>query len=97
MALSYETGGNESFVLKILSMEMNFDPGVIEMTRIDALVMSSLTSSPRIVNIFGHCAASVATEDLVSFHQNIIKIIVLYNPNNFPFLVKATTDRISSH
>jgi len=97
MALSYETGGNESFVLKILSMEMNFDPGVIEMTRIDALVMSSLTSSPRIVNIFGHCAASVATEDLVSFYQNIIKIIVLYNPNNFPFLVKATTNRISSH
>jgi LEA14-like dessication related protein len=78
-------------------MEMNFDPGVIEMTRIDALVMSSLTSSPRIVNIFGHCATSVATEDLVSSHQNIINFIRPYNPNDFPFLVKATTNRISSH
>lgn len=67
MVLSYKSGDNESYVLKILNMELNFDYESMEMIRIDALVMESLASSPRIVNIYGHCATSVATEDMVRF------------------------------
>ena len=35
-----------------------------EFTRMDALVMERLTSSSRVVDIFGHCALAVATEKL---------------------------------
>lgn len=49
-------------------MELDLDYEMIEMVRMDALVMESLTSSPRIVNIYGHCSTSVATEDM---HQEI--------------------------
>lgn len=65
MVLSYDTENNQSFVLKILNMEQTLDYEIIEMVRMDALVMESLTSSPRIVNIYGHCSTSVATEDMV--------------------------------
>jgi hypothetical protein len=71
MVLSYDTGHNQTFVLKILNMELDLDYEMIEMVRMDALVMESLTSSPRIVNIYGHCSTSVATEDMVSFSCNI--------------------------
>jgi hypothetical protein len=37
---------------------------LIEMIRIDALVMERLSSSPRIVDSYGHCACSVLTEDM---------------------------------
>ena len=35
-----------------------------EFTRMDALVMERLSGSPRIVDIYGHCALAVATEKL---------------------------------
>jgi hypothetical protein len=63
---SFKTGHNGSYVLKLPGFSHNFDVELFEMVRMDALVMERLSSSPRIVNIYGHCATSVATEDMVS-------------------------------
>ena len=60
---SFETAGmDDSFVLKVLHIQHEFDHELFEMVRTDALVMERLSSSPRIVDIYGHCGTSVATE-----------------------------------
>ena len=51
-------------VLKTLRMKHSYEVTNYEFTRMDALVMERLTSSPRIVDIYGHCAVSVMTEHL---------------------------------
>lgn len=62
---SFETASmDDSFVLKVLNIQHEFDHELFEMVRTDALVMERLSSSPRIVDIYGHCGTSVATEDM---------------------------------
>eukprot|EP00566_Odontella_aurita_P005962 CAMPEP_0113579424 /NCGR_PEP_ID=MMETSP0015_2-20120614/30060_1 /TAXON_ID=2838 /ORGANISM="Odontella" /LENGTH=579 /DNA_ID=CAMNT_0000483401 /DNA_START=188 /DNA_END=1927 /DNA_ORIENTATION=+ /assembly_acc=CAM_ASM_000160 len=52
--------------LKVLRWRTGHDDyvGRIEKTRMDALVMERLTSSPRITNVHGHCATSIVVESL---------------------------------
>ena len=55
-------GPDETLALKLFRYkhEMNFKQ--LETIRKDALVMERLTASPRIVNMYGHCAFSVTVE-----------------------------------
>ena len=55
-------GPDETLALKLFRYkhEMNFRQ--LETIRKDALVMERLTASPRIVNMYGHCAFSVTVE-----------------------------------
>lgn len=53
-----------TLILKLLDKERNFGLDMYESIRIDALVMERLTSSPRIVDIYGHCGTTVLTEYL---------------------------------
>lgn len=52
----------ESFVLKTLKFEHNFEDAHFEHDRIDAVAMERLTSSPHVINVFGFCGHSVMTE-----------------------------------
>ena len=67
--MSYETipyEDVESVILKCLrESHHEFNAEIMEMIRIDASVMERLSSSPRIVDIYGHCAFSVLTEDMM--------------------------------
>ena len=67
--MSFDTipfGDVDSVILKSLRDSKHpFNAELMEMIRIDALVMERLSSSPRIVDIYGHCAFSVLTEDMV--------------------------------
>ena len=52
-------------VIKVQKFEdYHYQTDRYEFVRMDALVMERLTSSPRIVDIYGHCASSVLTEFL---------------------------------
>lgn len=55
-------GPDETLALKLFRYkhEMNFKQ--LETIRKDALVMERLTASPRIVNMYGHCAFSITVE-----------------------------------
>lgn len=53
---------NETVVLKTLKFQHNFEESHYEHNRIDAMAMERLTSSPRVINIFGACGNSVITE-----------------------------------
>ena len=53
---------NETVVLKTLKLEHNFEDASYENSRIDAMAMERLTSSPHVINIFGACGNSVITE-----------------------------------
>lgn len=53
--------------LKALRWRSDYDDFIenrMEKTRMDALIMERLTSSPRITDVHGHCAFSVVTESL---------------------------------
>jgi len=52
------------FALKMLKYKHAFKYDFYEFIRVDALVMERLTSSPRIVDIYGHCGTTVMTEQL---------------------------------
>jgi hypothetical protein len=72
---TYATGDkDDTVVLKSLrESKHDFNAELMEMIRIDALVMERLSSSPRIVDIYGHCAFSVLTEDM--YEEMEFKII----------------------
>uniref|UniRef100_A0A7S4IJ44 Protein kinase domain-containing protein n=2 Tax=Odontella aurita TaxID=265563 RepID=A0A7S4IJ44_9STRA len=66
--------------LKMLRWRPDQDDFIVnrmEKTRMDALVMERLTSSPRITNVHGHCAFSVATESLPG---EVMDYVVPTNP-----------------
>lgn len=44
--------------------DRHYETDRYEFVRMDALIMERLTASPRIVDVFGHCATSVLTEFL---------------------------------
>ncbi|KAL3921758.1 MAG: hypothetical protein SGILL_002578, partial [Bacillariaceae sp.] len=52
----------DTFVLKNLKYEHNFEDAHFEHDRVDAVAMERLTSSPHVINIFGFCGHSVVTE-----------------------------------
>eukprot|EP00815_Leptocylindrus_aporus_P011123 CAMPEP_0116059472 /NCGR_PEP_ID=MMETSP0322-20121206/5811_1 /TAXON_ID=163516 /ORGANISM="Leptocylindrus danicus var. apora, Strain B651" /LENGTH=572 /DNA_ID=CAMNT_0003543849 /DNA_START=134 /DNA_END=1852 /DNA_ORIENTATION=- len=54
----------QKFVLKGSKYKHPIKTDFFENVRMDALVMERLTSSPRIVDMFGHCALGVITEQL---------------------------------
>ena len=59
----------EKMVLKTLRFMHNYTtPTMVEVAR-DALIMEKLTSSPRIMNVYGYCSTTVTTE----FMQNEIQ------------------------
>ena len=53
---------DETVILKTLKFQHNFDASTYEHSRIDAMAMERLTSSPHVINIFGSCANSLVTE-----------------------------------
>ena len=57
-----QTDWNLKTVVKTSRYEHDFNAGIFQSTLRDALVMERLTSSPRIVNIYGHCGATVWVE-----------------------------------
>ena len=62
-SLTDDTG--EESIIKVLRLKKHdVDYESLEYVRMDALVMERLTASPRIVNMYGHCATSVYTESL---------------------------------
>jgi hypothetical protein len=55
-------GPDETLALKLYRYKHEMDFKQLETIRKDALVMERLTASPRIVNMYGHCAFSVTVE-----------------------------------
>jgi len=55
-------GSAETFVLKTLKYEHNFEDNFEEHDRIDAVALERLTSSPHVINIYGFCGHSVISE-----------------------------------
>lgn len=53
---------NETFVLKTLRYNHNFEDAHFEHNRVDAMALERLTSSPNVINIYGFCAHSVLNE-----------------------------------
>ncbi len=52
-------------VIKVQNFEdSRYETDRYEFVRMDALIMERLTASPRIVDVYGHCAVSVLTEYL---------------------------------
>ena len=49
-------------VMKTFSMKHPFGPNAYENSRKDALIMERLTKSPRIIDIYAHCALTVVVE-----------------------------------
>jgi len=62
------------FVIKVPRRDQQFDYENFEYARMDALVMERLTSSPRIVDIYGYCGFTVVTEGV----QNEVQSHVIY-------------------
>ena len=59
----FSTGNSiELTVLKTLRFKQNFDIENVKGIQRDAVVMERLTSSPRIIDIYGHCATSTMVE-----------------------------------
>ena len=54
----------ESVVLKILRYKREYGQSSIKGIQTDAIVMERLTSSPRIIDIFGHCGTSTIVEPM---------------------------------
>lgn len=67
-SFSIEETGQPQHILKTMrwrnDRENLFDRERFEKTRMDALIMERLTSSPRITDLFGHCATSIIVEPL---------------------------------
>mmetsp|Transcript_31945 Transcript_31945/g.70203 ORF Transcript_31945/g.70203 Transcript_31945/m.70203 type:complete len:592 (+) Transcript_31945:254-2029(+) len=63
LSLTGDTG-EESIVKTLRLKKHDVDYESMEYVRMDALVMERLTGSPRIVDIYGHCAVTVYTETL---------------------------------
>jgi hypothetical protein len=53
---------NIKSILKTVRWNHDYVPTTFIETRMDALVMERLTSSPRIVDIYGHCGSAVWVE-----------------------------------
>lgn len=54
----------ESVVLKMLRYKREYAQSSIKGIQTDAIVMERLTSSPRIIDIFGHCGTSTIVEPM---------------------------------
>lgn len=68
----YDSDGDLDVVLKSMRFEHKHKYDHYEFTRMDALVMERLTSSPRIVNIYGHCAVSIMTEAVIHEIEEVV-------------------------
>lgn len=60
------------FALKMMRYKHDYEPGTYWKTLNDALVMERLTASPRIVDIYGHCGATVWVEAMPNEVEEII-------------------------
>jgi hypothetical protein len=58
----HPSSSSSSFVLKTLRLFQTFDYDTTNLIENEAVIMERLTSSPRIVDIFGHCGTSLAAE-----------------------------------
>lgn len=72
----------EMFVIKSLRMKHDFSIKSIHQILLDAIVMERLTSSPRIVNIYGLCGTSVSVEYMP--YNLEISVIPTDKPKNPP-------------
>ena len=64
----------ENAVLKLLNFETReFDHESFHYHRVDAMAMERLTSSPYIVNIYGHCGQTVLTEFADGSARTLVK------------------------
>lgn len=65
--------GYRSAVLKTYQTRHDFDYDSFQMMRSEAIVMERLTKSPRIMNIYGHCAFSTLVEVVpIEFEQAMV-------------------------
>ncbi len=53
---------NSSIVLRTFKLEHNYEEGYFENNRVDAVAMERLSKSPYVINMYGFCGMSVATE-----------------------------------
>lgn len=75
------TRAREDWVLKMIRYKRKFGGKELDLVQKDALVMEKLASSPRIVDIYGHCATSLNVEamnhkfyrDLIPRHRNKLR------------------------
>ena len=67
-AWRFERPGETEFVIKRMMMDDEYTHGLKDLTRIrnEAIIMERLSSSPRIVGIYGHCGTSVLMEAMVA-------------------------------
>ncbi len=64
-AFLQESPHDPELVMKVQRLkDYHYASDRYEFVRMDALIMERLTASPRIVDVYGHCAASVLTEFL---------------------------------
>lgn len=57
-----ETRAKDDWVLKMARYDRHFGGKELDLVQKDAVVMEKLSSSPRIVDMYGHCAASLNVE-----------------------------------
>ena len=67
-----EGGIDPEVILKTVIFEQDYLDDIYEFTRMDVLVMERLTTSPRIADIYGHCAMSVLTENLPGLVEDYV-------------------------
>lgn len=70
--LKIEDEFSGEIVFKVLRTERGYDFINYEYVKNDALVMERLTSSPRIVDMYGHCGSSIIQEALVADVESLI-------------------------
>jgi hypothetical protein len=68
---------HESAVLKTLRLKHDFTPRTFANVQRDAVIMERMTSSRYIVNMFGHCAASLSVEPVAFEIEEYIVVSLL--------------------
>jgi hypothetical protein len=69
---------HEGAVLKTLRMKHDFTPRIFANVQRDAVIMERMTSSRYIVNIFGHCAASLSVEPVAFEIEEYIVVSLIW-------------------
>jgi hypothetical protein len=72
-----EYSHDSSIVLRTFKLEHTYEEAFFENNRVDAIAMERLTKSPYVINMFGFCGMSVATEYA---GQNVGQVVDTLDP-----------------
>ena len=67
---------SETLILKTIRLSLGYGYDSYEYTRIDALIMERLASSPRIADIFGFCGTSSKYRNIIHASMTILIMLI---------------------